>query len=136
MIRANIRWANWTISNMMSKRFSHPDHPVQPLPFGASGDRPGLRRYVISLGPPQADETPPSRAGVVRRGTQRTEAFLTRLRQWVHDSGMDDQVSEFGEPMAFPMVTVTCTPAVAERIERLPEVEAVMPDEEAFGIVR
>jgi hypothetical protein len=51
-----------------------------------------------------------------------------------HD--LSRQVASIGEPGTLPVVALTSTPAVAELVESLPEVDAVVRDTEDLGVVR
>jgi subtilisin family serine protease len=45
-------------------------------------------------------------------------------------------LARIGEPSAFPVLALTCTPAVAKLIESLPEVEAVVRDSGDLEMIR
>jgi hypothetical protein len=62
--------------------------------------------------------------------------FSRFLARWVAEKHLDNEMSAMGEVMAFPMLAITCTPGVTEKIVPLPEVDAVVPDVDAFHCIR
>ena len=95
-----------------------------------------MAAYIVAL-----KETEPSPGVAGRRqlyesNAAQTAAFQEKLKAWLKEQGLDSQVASFGQPTAFPVVSVACTAAVADRIRSLPEVESVFRDTEDIAIVR
>jgi hypothetical protein len=87
-----------------------------------------MRPYVVNL---TALSFPPrtSRGEVVNAYAAQAAAFFQRLRAALEEAGLMDQVAGFGEAGGLPVVTLTCTPEVADLIARLPGVSGVYPDD-------
>jgi len=62
--------------------------------------------------------------------------FLGKLRRILTQKSLNEQVSDIGEAMALPVITVRCTPAVVREIEALDEVATVLADDAEMHPVR
>ncbi len=110
---------------------------VKPLPGSRPGTPAGMAQYLVLLKDDVDDGAEAKgRREVYESGLARIAQFQHRLRRWLDEQGMGTQVGAIGEPVAFPLVTLTATPAVAKMIESLPEVASVVPDSDDLGLVR
>ena len=59
---------------------------------------------------------------------------MARLREqligWIKEQGLLEEVAQVGEPTAFNMLFVVCTPRVAEQLVQAPGVVSVSPSKE------
>jgi len=109
-------------------------HPRLP---GAGPKTPGgQQNYLIVLRDLPEPATERDRRSVVREMEERTARFRRSLAEWLDKNKLQGGVSTLGEPMALPMLAITCTPAVAERIGELPEVEGVIADADDIRLVK
>jgi len=95
-----------------------------------------MANYVVNLeeeGPLPGER---GRREVYETNLARSTRFRQELLRWLDEQGLSAQVAGVGEPLAFPLLTLTCTPTVARRIETLPGVDAVFEDNAGIGLVR
>ena len=109
---------------------------IKPLPGSRAPLAQGMADYIISL-KQEASEVrePAGRQEIVERGVARTAEFQRKLQQYLEMWRLEHEVAGIGEPTAFPLVTLTCTASVADRIKSLPEVEAVFQDTADIGFI-
>jgi hypothetical protein len=92
-----------------------------------------MGQYVINLKAEAADAEVSGRRAIYDHYVARTSRFQEDLRRWLEKGGL---TAEIGEPMGFPIVTLTTTSAVADRIASdFPEVESVFRDDDPLGFV-
>ena len=60
--------------------------------------------------------------------TDQNIAFQQKLMEWLAEKGLDDEIAGCGEPLCFPILSIRCTPKVAQAIENLPAVNFVTKD--------
>jgi hypothetical protein len=94
-----------------------------------------MGNYVVNLKPEKSPEATSGRGAIYERNAARAARFLDALRRLVDERGLSSQVAGTGEPMGFPIVTLTCTPEVARLIEGMPEVDSVYLDTGIFHLV-
>lgn len=94
------------------------------------------QNFIILLRELPDDPPTRDRASVVRANAQRAARFLESLGTWLEREHLAPQVSALGEPMAVPMLAITCTPEVARRIDELPDVEGVLRDTDDIRLAR
>jgi hypothetical protein len=58
-----------------------------------------------------------------------------RLIQWLKEQGAWSEVGRVGEPNAFRMLFLTCTPRVASLLRTSPQVETVGPADVRFEVL-
>lgn len=118
-------------------RASRGSQGIKPMP-GTRPARPvGMENYIVTL--KEGKEARPEVMGrreLYEAGVARTAEFQRKLRAWLDEQGVSAQVAAIGEPTIFPMIMLTCTPAVAKMIETLPEVDSVLRDSEDLRIIR
>ena len=106
--------------------------PEKPKSDSASteGKPCGMADYLVRL--KESEPTAPSkqRAVLFHKGVSKTADFQNRFRTWLREQGLENKVAQIGAPMVFPVVRLTCTPEVAERLEKWGEVESVSRDVE------
>lgn len=109
--------------------------PVRPLPGSRPAAAKGMHPYVINLSDATSQEST-NRRSAVDHYTQMTGHFLRDLGAELQRKHLADQVAQIGPPSPFPVVTLTCTPAVAEIIESMAGVSEVYRDDEpSMGFV-
>ena len=112
--------------------------PHQPNPWTPTpGLPPGMHHYVVNLTEVHfPKDAHPGRAEVYRTYTNHAAGFVGHLRDVLARKGLGDQVAGFGEVGGLPIVTLTCTPAVAKLIETMPGVTGVYADDSGtFALV-
>ena len=77
----------------------------------------------------------PGRKAVYERNVLHTTDFQRKLWQELDERGLRSQVAGIAEPLGFPLITLTCTPEVAQAIRSLPGVETVVQDDNNLGLV-
>ena len=85
--------------------------------------------YLIALKEPALATDRPTRGDVFGNNLTLTTAFRKNLELWLGEHQLDRQVADIGEPNGFPVLSLTCTPQVAEKIASIPGVEWVVPDD-------
>jgi len=106
-------------------------HANPRLP-GESSERPGMQQYLVMLREEKPLGKRPKRGDVVDQNLDLTRRFQRNLRKSLEEHGLWSQVAHMGEPMAFPLVTLSCTPEVADFVAKLPDVEEVVQDSEGL----
>ncbi|MCC7421071.1 MAG: hypothetical protein IT428_12385 [Planctomycetaceae bacterium] len=101
-----------------------------PRKMPGGDERPKQHSYLVTFKDEveSAKSAGKGRAAVVQAKTARTTALREKLRQFVQSSGLAPQVQQIGEAMAFPMVSIICTPEAARQLSELPEVDSVLSD--------
>jgi hypothetical protein len=103
--------------------------PTRPMPGNnPPGPPEGMRDYVVLLKEQEEPASPQGRAAIYQANVGRNKAFLASLERWLDEHDMRSQVAAVGELMGLEVITLTCTPAVAQAIKSFPEVELVVPD--------
>jgi hypothetical protein len=102
--------------------------PVRPIPGSRAAQAQGMHEYVISLKSSEEPEQKQSRSQLYEAGRVRTLEITRRLREWIAERGLSEQVESIGEPTAFPIIAIRCTPEVAAALQQFPDAEAVVPD--------
>jgi hypothetical protein len=87
-----------------------------------------MRSYVVNLSALDFPQHTP-RAQVVSAYTAQASNFFKSLRAALDQSHLTKEVVHYGEAGGLPVVTVTCTPKVAELIRKLPGVSGVYADD-------
>jgi hypothetical protein len=108
---------------------------LEPVPGSRQVSSPGMVDYLVTL----KNEPSPSkltRREVYDSGLARSSEFLERLRQRISEQDLWSEVGALGQPTAFPMISITCTPRVASMIESVPDVESVFRDSKDIQFVR
>jgi hypothetical protein len=94
----------------------------------------GVHPYVVNLR--EITSPKPGRRAVVEQNESLTQAFLRRLQQEVSRRHLEHEVASYGESNPFPVVTLTCSPAVAQLIAGMSEVTDVYRDDDpSLGVV-
>jgi hypothetical protein len=107
----------------------------EPLPGSRATTPPGMDNYIVILKDDVVPQTSRSRRReVYESNVGRVAVFQNKLRHWLSEHGLDSEVAGIAEPMGFPLVTLTATPAVAKAIESIPEVESVVRDSDAIRL--
>jgi hypothetical protein len=75
------------------------------------------------------------RQATYQAGISRTAAFQHQLQDWLAQQGVLAQVEAIGEPTAFPVVALRCTPTVAKMIESRAEVKSVLRDRASMALI-
>jgi hypothetical protein len=90
----------------------------------------GMRDYVVLLKEREAISLPQrqGRSAIFEANVSRNQAFLVKLEHWLNENNMRSQLGGVGEAMGLEIITLTCTPAVAQAIKGFAEVEVVVPD--------
>lgn len=102
---------------------------VYPLP-GSRAELPnGMSDYLIALKATSAEVDQPSRSDIFGANLSLTTTFRRNLETWLGEHHLDRQVAGIGEVNGFPVISLTCTAQVAQRIPEIPGVEWIMPDD-------
>ncbi len=110
---------------------------TRPLPGGQPAWPVGMANYVVTLKEQALSGVEgQGRRALFEANSARAAEFRKKLFGWLEACGLLAQVAGVGEPMGFPMITLTTTPRVAETIKEFPEVESVFEDTGSMGIIR
>lgn len=101
---------------------------------GSPSERPaGMADYIVILKEDdEGDEMKEGRHAFYQAGVARNSHFQNRLRSFLEQRGLADQVAFIGEPTVFPLVALRCMPEVADLIGTLPEVQEVVRDADSL----
>ncbi len=109
--------------------------PSRPLPGSLPSTPPGMADYIVILKEASIHSEALGRREIYERNLGQAAEFQRKLRHWLDERGLSSQVAGMAEPTGFPLITLTCTLAVAKAIELLPEVDSVVRDSNMVGLV-
>jgi hypothetical protein len=107
---------------------------VERMPGSQPEPSDGTADYLIVLKDSEGEEAEESRHAFYQSGVARNAAFQERLRRYLREKKVADQVAVIGEPTVFPLIALRSTPKVAKLISELPEVEEVVRDVDSISL--
>ncbi len=72
--------------------------------------------------------TESTRQRAIDEGLNRNALFQEQLLDWLAERGLEDGISGIEEPLCFPILSMQCSPEVAEAIKTFPGVTFVNKD--------
>lgn len=111
--------------------------PVPQLPGAGRLTSLGeAKQYLVTLARKPARPAALDRAQVVSRGVAAGEAFKQELTDFVEKTDRRLELVGIGDPTSFGMISVIGTPGLADAIKNFPDVESVVEDTPAMGLIR
>jgi hypothetical protein len=108
-----------------------PDDP-RALPGEQLPKPRGVNDYLVTLRS-GAPVRPRSRRGRHQAQREYGAAVQEKVRAWLEEVELQGEVTAIGKPLGLRAFAITCTPRVAEKLRELPEIEAVVLDDDALG---
>jgi hypothetical protein len=99
-----------------------------PLPGSVPSTPTGMGNYIVVLKRQHRNAAPTGRGEIYAGNLRQTAAFQEKLSRWLDEHGLATEVAGMAEPVGFPLISLTSTPAIAKAIESFPEVESVVAD--------
>jgi len=88
----------------------------------------GVQQYLVRLRRPT--RLPGEQVGVMEQNLLLGELFVRELRHLARANNLEAEIEDGGHARRLPMVSIAVTPRVAEMVGTMPQVEAVVPDNE------
>lgn len=89
--------------------------------------------YILTFQDPHPAPTG-DRQEKIKASQEYGRKLREKVAQWIRDEGLDDEVTVIGEPLIFPFVFVRCPEKLVPRLDRIPGVVSVEPDQEVKSI--
>ncbi len=116
------------------------DKPLTPLTVGQQ--IPLIRnRYMVGIKGDSSKEMPErrltqaERIAIWEKGKQDTEQFQAKLKQYLFDNGIPESDFTLDHQSSLGVLTIICSPAIADLIRKMPEVEAVAKDRKNLELI-
>ncbi len=102
------------------------DKRVRPLPGSGVSPTGPMQKFLVLFREPETNAS--ERSEFLAQRSLQTGMMIEKVRSIVHTEGLEAELETVGEATSFGLVSIIGTELLAERLRKVPEIEAVVAD--------